>query len=249
MSLATPEKIQTFQKKLYVKAKAEPEYRFYSRYDKIHRADILSHACRLTCAKDGSPGVDGVSFEDIETAGLAQWLRTLEEELRETTCKPSPVRRAMIPKAGGGERSLGIPTIRDRVAQTAAKLVLEPIFEADFERCAYGYRLGRSAQDAVKEVHRNLCEGYTDVVDADLSKYFDTIAHGALMQSVARRICDRHVLHLLKRWLKSPVQERDDRGNRRMHGAPYPGPAGGISERNISHRFWTSRTPGRGAGH
>lgn len=249
--LATPEKIRKFQRKLYAKAKAEPAYRFYLLYDKIHRADILFHAYRLTRINGGSPGVDGVRFVDIEAAGLTVWLRTLEEELQAKTYKPSPVRRVMIPKADGGERPLGIPTIRDRVVQTAAKLVLEPIFEADFENCAYGYRPGRGAQDAVKEVHRKLLAGYTDVVDADLSKFFDTVAHDALMQSVARRIVDRHVLRLLKLWLKSPVEERDDSGNRRLRGgkANTKGtPQGGVISPLLAniymHRFlraWRER--------
>ena len=218
MSLKTPEKIRRFQRKLYVKAKEEPEFRFYALYDKIYRDDILLHAYRLARSNNGKPGVDGVTFAAIESSGLEAWLLALQEDLRNKTYKPDPVRRVTIPKAGGGERPLGIPTIRDRVAQTAAKLVIEPIFEADFEDCAYGYRPKRSAKDAIKEVHGKLCEGYTDVVDADRSQFFDTIPHGALMQSVARRIVDRHVLHLIKLWLKVPVEERDDKGNRRMTG-------------------------------
>src|SRR5271167_4149829 len=177
MSLETPEKIRTLQRKLYRKAKAEPEYRFYLLYDKICREDILRHAYDVARANAGAPGVDGESFAAIEKAGLEEWLSDLRKELAEKTYRPAPVRRVMIPKPGGGERPLGIPTIRDRVVQTAAKLVLEPIFEVDFEEGAYGYRPGRSATDAVKEVHRLICRGYTDVVDADLSKYFDTIPH------------------------------------------------------------------------
>src|SRR5437660_1404743 len=180
MSLQTPDNIRTLQRKLYGKAKAEPGYRFYLLYDKVWRPDILCHAYDLACANDGAPGVDGITFEQIEAAGLADWLTRLGEELRAKTYRCQPVRRVMIPKPGGGERPLGIPTIRDRVVQTAAKLVLEPIFEADMDPCAYGYRPKRSAQDAIRKVHELLCAGYTDVVDADLSKYFDTIPHREL---------------------------------------------------------------------
>ena len=174
MSLTTPDSIRTLQRKLYLKAKAEPGYRFYLLYDKIWRPDILRHAYDLARANDGAPGVDGVTFAQIEAAGLEDWLHRLGEELHAQTYRCQPVRRVMIPKPGGnGERPLGIPTTRDRVVQTAAKLVLEPIFEADLEPTAYGYRPGRSGIDAVKAVHRLLCQGFTDVVDADLSKYFD----------------------------------------------------------------------------
>ena len=218
MSLATPEKIRSLQRKLYCKAKAEPAFRFYVLYDKICRDNILRHAYGLARANAGAPGVDGVSFAEIEERGLEAWLAGLREELVSKTYRPDPVRRVMIPKPDGGERPLGIPTIRDRVAQTAAKLVLEPIFEADFEDNAYGYRPRRGAVDAVKDVHRHLCRGYTDVVDADLSKYFDNIPHRDLMQCVARRIVDRNVLALIKMWLKAPVEERDGDGKRRIVG-------------------------------
>jgi RNA-directed DNA polymerase len=159
-----------------------------------------------------------VTFDDIESVGLAEWLGRLGKELHDKSYKPDPVRRVMIPKPGGGERPLGIPTIRDRVAQTAAVLVLEPIFEADFVDEAYGYRPQRSALDAVKAVHQSLKDGYTDVVDADLSKYFDTIPHRELMRSVARRVVDRQMLRLVRMWLKVPVEERDERSNRCMSG-------------------------------
>ncbi len=218
MSLATPSKIRDLQIKLYRKAKNEPGYRFYLLYDKIYREDILAHAYALARANKGAPGVDGRTFEQIESDGLAEWLTGIRQELRNKTYQPQPVRRVMIPKPGGGERPLGIPTIRDRVVQTAAKLVLEPIFEADLEPNAYGYRPRRSAQDAIQEVHKLLCEGYTDVVDADLSKYFDTIPHCDLMRCVARRIVDRAVLRLIKAWLMVPVEERDENGKRRLTG-------------------------------
>ena len=214
MSLATPRKIQTLQRKLYGKAKKEPEFRFYLLYDKVWRADILEHAYRLCCSKGGAAGVDGETFQDIESAqgGQEGWLNTLATELREEKYRPEAVRRVMIPKPAGGERPLGIPTIRDRVVQSAAKLVLEPIFEADFEPNAYGYRPGRGALDAVREVGASIRSGESHVVDADLSKYFDTIPHEALMKSVARRITDRKMLHLIKMWLKAPVECKDEAG-------------------------------------
>lgn len=218
MSLQTPEKIRTLQRKLYRKAKEEPAYRFYLLYDKICRQDILVHAYALARTNGGAPGVDGKTFRQIEAKGLEEWLAGLRKELVSKSYRPQPVRRVMIPKPGGGERPLGIPTIRDRVVQTAAKLVLEPIFEADFEDGAYGYRPGRSAAEAIKEVHRLVCRGYSDVVDADLSEYFDTIPHTDLLRSVARRIVDRHVLQVIKLWLKAPIEERDSDGKRRMSG-------------------------------
>jgi len=217
-SLQTPERIRTLQRKLYRKAKKEPNYRFYLLYDKIWRWDILAHAFLQVRAKHGAGGVDGETFEQIASGNVVKWLEGLQQELRNKTYRPQPVQRVMIDKIGGGQRPLGIPTIRDRVAQAAAKAVLEPVFEADMEPEAYGYRPKRGAQDAVRKVHKLLCEGYTDVVDADLSKYFDTIPHEELMKSVARRIVDRDVLHLIKMWLEAPVQERDEDGTTRITG-------------------------------
>ena len=240
MSLATPEKIRIFQRKLYRKAKAEPDYRFYLLYDKICREDILEHAYALARANGGAPGVDGMTFAEIEKSGRKEWLAGLRKELTEKTYRPSPVRRVMIPKPGGGERPLGIPTIRDRVAQTAAKLVLEPVFEADFEDGAYGYRPRRSGVGAVKEVHRLIRQGYTDVVDADLSKYFDTIPHAELLKTVARRIVDRHVLWLIKLWLKAPVEERDGEGRRRLTGGKQNKrgtPQGGVASPMLANLY------------
>jgi retron-type reverse transcriptase len=172
MSLETPMKIRMLQKKLYQKAKEEPGYRFYLLYDKIYREDVLSHAYALAKSNQGAPGVDGQTFSGVESQGLEEWLNGIREDLRAKTYQPQAVRRVVIPKSGGGERPLGIPTVRDRVVQTAAKLLLEPIFEADFDPNAYGYRPKRSAQEAIQKVHKLLCEGYEDVVDADLSKYF-----------------------------------------------------------------------------
>jgi RNA-directed DNA polymerase len=218
MSLATPEKIGTFQRRLYDKAKSQPEYRFYMLYDKLYRPDILAHAYAVCRHNGGASGVDGLTFADIESRGVAGWLEGLRKELHERTYKPQPVRRVMIPKPGGGERPLGIPTIRDRVVQTAAKLILEPIFEADLDDAAHGYRPGRSAGEAIVKVHAALKTGQADVVDADLSKYFDTIPHHELLQSVARRVVDRHLLRLIRMWLKTPVEEEDARGNKRYTG-------------------------------
>jgi RNA-directed DNA polymerase len=218
MSLKTPDKIRTFQRKLYLKAKAEPDFRFYLLYDKIYREDILRYAYRLAKANGGGAGVDGMKFEMIESKGLDEWLSGIREELKAKTYKPQPVRRVMIPKPGGGYRPLGIPAIRDRVIQTATKLVIEPIFEADLEPNVYGYRPKRSALDAIQEVHELLCQGCTDVVDADLSKYFDAIPHNGLMQCVARRMVDRNVLRLIKLWLKAPVKEQDRNVQGKMTG-------------------------------
>ena len=172
--LTTPEMIRPLQRKLYTKAKQEPAYRFYALYDKVWRADILNHAYRLVRANKGSPGVDGISFEAIEqTTGIDAFLSELAQDLKEKTYHPSPVQRVMIPKADGSLRPLGIPTIRDRVAQMAVKLVIEPIFEADFCPNSYGFRPKKSAHDAVDAIAEALYRGYTEVIDADLSKYLD----------------------------------------------------------------------------
>jgi RNA-directed DNA polymerase len=254
MSLQTPDAIRTLQRKLYGKAKTEPGFRFYILYDKVWRADILRHAYDLARANKGAPGVDAATFERIETAGLEDWLTGLGEALRSKTYRCQPVRRVMIPKAGGGERPLGIPTIRDRVVQTAAKLVLEPIFEADLDPAAYGYRPQRDAGQAIQAVLTLLRQGYTDVVDADLSKYFDTIPHDELMQSLACRIVDPDMLRLIKQWLKAPVETADEDGDRRMEGGKTSRqgvPQGGVISPLIANlymnrflKYW--RQTGRG---
>jgi RNA-directed DNA polymerase len=218
MSLRTPDAIRTLRRKLYDKAKTEPGFRFYILYDKVWRTDILSHAYDLARSNKGASGVDGMTFEQIEASGLEDWLTRLGEELRAKTYRCQPVRRVMIPKPGGGERPLGIPTIRDRVVQTAAKLVLEPIFEADLDPAAFGYRPKRGAGDAIQAVLTLLRQGYTDVVDADLSKYFDTIPHDELMSSIARRIVDANMLRLIKQWLKAPTETTGADGGKRMEG-------------------------------
>lgn len=218
MGLKTPNKIRIFQRKIYLKAKSEPDFRFYLLYDKIYRNDILLHAYLSARANGGSAGVDGVTFKQIESKGVGEWLSGIGKELRTKTYRPQPVLRVMIPKPNGGSRPLGIPTIRDRVVQTATKLVIEPIFEADLEPNTFGYRPRRSALDAIHMVHELLCKGYTDVIDADLSKYFDTIPHSELIKCVTRRIVDRNVLRLIKLWLRAPVEERDKDGRGRMSG-------------------------------
>ncbi|TRO77508.1 group II intron reverse transcriptase/maturase [Trichloromonas acetexigens] len=217
--LKTPEIIRTLQRKLYRKAKQEPACRFHALYDKVYRADILSHAYALVRANKGSAGIDGVTFAAIEEQeGITAFIAELEEALRNKTYKPDPVKRVMIPKADGSQRPLGIPTIRDRVAQMAAKLVIEPIFEADFCETSYGFRPKKSAHAAVDDVAYAMNTGYTEVIDADLSKYFDTIPHANLMAVVAERICDGAILHLIQMWLKAPVVEVDKDGTKRNIG-------------------------------
>ncbi len=213
MSLPTLESVQKLQTALHAKAKGEPKFRFYALYDKVHRKDVLSMAWRHCLVNGGAPGVDGQSFENIEAYGVAKWLEELAEELRKKTYQPQAVRRVYIPKPDGKQRPLGIPTIKDRVVQTAAMIVLEPIFEADLQPEQYAYRADRSALDAVRAVHGLLNTGYREVVDADLSGYFDSIPHAELMQCVARRVSDKAVLHLVKMWLVSPVEERNARGH------------------------------------
>ena len=212
MSLPTLESVQKLQTALHAKAKGESKFRFYALYDKVFRADVLWMAWRQSRVNGGKPGIDGQTFEDIERYGVTKWLRELAEELRTKTYQPQAVRRVYIPKADGKQRPLGIPTIKDRVVQTAVMLVLEPIFEADLPPEQYAYRAEKSALDAVRHVHRLLNQGYTEVVDADLSGYFDTIPHAELMQCVARRVSDKAVLHLVKMWLVAPVEETDGRG-------------------------------------
>jgi len=214
--LATPEGIQKLQRALHAKAKAEPGFRFYALYDKIYREDILAHAYAQCRANKGAPGVDGQTFEDVEAYGVERWLGELALALKEETYRPDAIRRVFIPKANGGRRPLGIPTLRDRVCMTATVLVLEPIFEADLPPEQYGYRPGRSAQQAVIEVEETLFQGYSDVVDADLADYFGTIPHDGLMKSVARRVVDGRVLHLIKMWLVCTVEDTDDRGRKKL---------------------------------
>jgi RNA-directed DNA polymerase len=214
MNLTTPCSVQKLQTTLHAKAKESPNCRFHALYDKVYRRDILTCAYERCRANGGAAGVDDQTFENIETYSVERWLDELTQELKSRTYQPQPVRRVYIPKPDGKQRPLGIPTIRDRVVQTAAVLVLEPIFEADLPPEQYAYRADRSALDAVRHVHRLINSGHQEIVDADLSSYFDSIPHAELMKSVARRVVDGAMLHLIKMWLEAPVEETDERGNK-----------------------------------
>jgi RNA-directed DNA polymerase len=214
MNLATPSSVQKLQAALHDKAKGSPNCRFYALYDKVYRKDVLAHAYACCKANGGAAGADSQGFEDIEKYGVERWLDELAEELRSRTYRPQPVRRVWIPKPDGKQRPLGVPTIRDRTVETAAVLVLEPIFEADLQPEQYAYRRDRSALDAVKHVHKLINTGHGEIVDADLSGYFDSIPHAELMKSVARRVVDGAMLHLIKMWLEAPVEETDEDGRK-----------------------------------
>jgi group II intron reverse transcriptase/maturase len=199
--LRSTEWLREFQRKLHAKAKAEPKFRFYTLYDKMYRTEVLAEAYRKAKANGGACGVDGETFEDVEKKGLAGYLAELQLEMNERRYVPKPVRRVYIPKPNGKERPLGIPTIRDRIVQRAFLLILEPIFEADFADSSYGFRQGKRAHDAVREIYKYLNWGCVEVYDVDLEKYFDTVDHGKLMKLVARRISDAQVLHVIRQWL------------------------------------------------
>jgi group II intron reverse transcriptase/maturase len=226
MSLTTPEKIRKLQRTFYAKAKEQPSYRFHQLYDKVYREDILAFAYQRCKANAGAAGVDGQSFEMIEQYGRDRWLGELTERLRNKGYRPEAIRRVWIEKPNGGQRPLGIATIRDRVVQMAIVLVIEPIFEADLEPEQYGYRPERSAQDAVRAVHSLLNRGYREVIDADLSGYFDTIPHAEMILCVARRVSDREMLTLIKRFLKAPVEDRTDSGPSGKQGRDAGTPQG-----------------------
>jgi group II intron reverse transcriptase/maturase len=199
---------------LHAKAKAEPGFRFYALYDKISLDDIPAHAWAQCRSNQGAPGVDGKDFADIETYGAERWLGELALALKEEKYRPDAIRRVFIPKANGKLRPLGTSTLRDRVCMTAAMLVLDPIFEADLPPEQYAYRQGRNAQQAVKDVGETLFRNHPEVLDADLADYFGSIPHAELMRSLARRIVDKRVLHLIKMWLECAVEETDDRGRK-----------------------------------
>lgn len=213
-NLSTPIGVQKLQMALHAKAKSEADYRFYALYDKIYRKDILAHAYAQCRSNKGAPGLDGQDFADVEAYGVERWLAELAQALREERYRPEPIRRVFIPKPNGKLRPLGISTLKDRTCMTAAMLVLEPIFEADLPAEQYAYRPGRNAQQAVNDVGERLHRGQTEVVDADLADYFGSIPHAELMQSLARRIVDRRVMHLIKMWLVCAVEETDQRGRK-----------------------------------
>ena len=219
------DKIRDFQRKIYLKAKQEKGYRFYILYDKISSKRFLKEAYKRVKAKKGAAGVDGVTFKEIEGNGVERYLREIQEELEKKSYRPSPVKRVYIPKANGKERPLGIPTIKDRIVQMSCKLVIEPIFEADFEDSSYGFRPKRSAAGAMGAIKKEMQKGKTEVLDADLSAYFDTIPHDKLMKTVAQRISDKNVLHLIKMWLKAPVKDERDGGSAKKNkkGTPQGG--------------------------
>lgn len=227
--LETPVEIRELQRKLYQKAKQEKEFRFYLLYDKVYRMDILSHAYGLVRANKGAAGVDGITFESIEEreGGAQKYLEGIYEELKHKTYKPMPVRRVYIPKPDGRKRPLGIPTVKDRVVQMAVKIVIEPIFEADFQENSYGFRPKRDAHQAMDDVSYHLRYGKYQVIDADISKYFDTIPHDKLLSLISKRIVDRNILRLIKQWLKAPVVE-EDKGKKKFNGNDKGTPQGGV---------------------
>lgn len=259
MNLATLSSVRNLQAALHAKAKRSPDYRFYSLYDKVWRDDVLEYAYEQCRRNGGAPGVDGQTFASIKEYGEKKWLGERAEELKAKSYRPEAVRRVYIPKANGKMRPLGIGTIRDRVVQMAAMIVLDPIFEADMQDEQYAYRQGRGALDAVKQVHKLVNTGYGEVVDGDLSGYFDTIPHPELMKSVARRIVDGQMLSLIKGWLEAPVEETDERGRKERsttnkdtkRGTPQGSPISPLLSNLYMRRFilgWKKNDLGRRIG-
>ena len=215
-------KIQEFQRKLYEKAKANPKYRFYSLYDKTYRMDILEEAYRRAKANGGTSGVDGETFKEIEEKGVTEYLTVLQEELKQEQYEPKPVKRVYIPKANGKQRPLGIPTVKDRIVQTAFLIVLEPIFEADFMESSYGFRPKKSAHGAIREIAKYLNWGCEEIYDVDIEKYFDTVEHYKLLKLIAQRVSDGKILRVIKQWLKSGYVE-DGQHRQSKRGTPQGG--------------------------
>jgi RNA-directed DNA polymerase len=245
LRLTTPASVQKLQTALHAKAKGSPKLRFHALYDKVYRQDVLAFAYECCKANGGAAGVDGQSFEDIEAHGRERWLDELTQELKSRTYQPLPVRRVYLPKPDGKQRPLGVPAVRDRTAQMAAVLVLEPIFEADLQPEQYAYRRDHSALDAVRHVHKLINTGHVEIVDADLSSYFDTLPHSELLKSVARRVVDGAMLHLLRMWLEAPIEETDERGNKRRstrnrdegRGSPQGSPISPLLSNLYMRRF------------